>query len=180
MPRTTPPTTAATAALVLLLATTLALQACSRQSEATGPAKTAFDALAAACTEFAAARSATVAPGPGEGQWTKTGFGPALVQAEVTRTESAATPYVGKIVVKDNVAQATAASQAEAEAITLTPEHLLANRTHTFIYSHDGAHWRWDNGVRLTKRPGHNDSTVALTAADAAAPGEGLAGCLPR
>ncbi|MNT71354.1 hypothetical protein D3C72_2098310 [compost metagenome] len=83
--------------------------------------------------------------------------------------------------VKDNEAQATAPTQAAAQAVTLTPAHLLSNRTHTFVYSFDGKQWRWQNGQLLTKIPGQNDSTVALTLADVSAVGpKGFAGCLPR
>jgi hypothetical protein len=105
------------------------LLGCSPQAPS-GPAQTAFDALVAACTQFAAAREAQVRPGA-SGEWTKTGYSPAQVQSEVTRTESAITPYVAKIVIKDNEAQATATTEAAARAVTLTPAHLLSNRTHT-------------------------------------------------
>lgn len=145
-----------------------------------GPAQVGFDALVASCTAFVATREPHVRPG-GSSEWIKTGYSPALVQPELNRTESTVTPYVGKIVVKDNEAQAAAATQASAQAITLTPAHLLSNRTHTFVYSFDGAQWRWQNGQLLTKIPGQNDSTVALTLADVSAVGpKGFAGCLPR
>lgn len=167
-------------ALLLMAATlTLPLLGC-KKPEASGPALTGFDALAAACTQALAAREPHVRPG-GSGEWIKTGYSPALVQPEVTRTESAVTPYVGKIVIKDNEAQATATTEAAAQAITLTPAHLLSNRTHTFIYSFDGKQWRWQNGQRLTKIPGQNDQLEALTLADVNAAGpKGFAGCLPR
>ena len=141
-------------------------------------AETDFETLVAACTQSLAGRERAVQP-DNEGQWTQTGYSPAQVQREVTRTESSITPYVGKIVVKDNVARASAGSQAEAAAITLTPAHLRSNRTHTFVYSFDGQRWRWNNGLRLTKAPPQNDETTPLALADVAAD-KGLAGCLPR
>ena len=68
----------------------------------------------------------------------------------------------------------------EAQAITLTPAHLLSNRTHTFVYSFDGQQWRWQNGQRLTKIPGQNDRMDELALAEVSAPGpQGFAGCLP-
>jgi hypothetical protein len=58
---------------------------------------------------------------------------------------------------------------------------LLSNRTHTFVYSFDGKQWVWQNGQRLTKRPGQNDTTVPLTRAEVAATGaQGFAPCIPR
>ena len=58
---------------------------------------------------------------------------------------------------------------------------VMANRTHTFIYSFDGTQWRWQNGQRLTKIPGQNDRLEAVTLADVSAAGpRGFAGCLPR
>ena len=119
---------------------------------------------------------------PGDsGTWTKTGYSPALVQHELTRTESPVTPYVGKIVIKDNEAQATAAHPDTAQAIALTPAHLRSNRTHTFIYTFDGQQWRWQNGQRLTKAPGQNDTLVALAREAVSAPGpQGFAACSPR
>ena len=163
---------------LLLLALLSPLLGCGKP-EATGPAQTGFAAIAAACTQFLAAREPTVRPGAA-GEWTKTGFSPALVQQEVMRTESSVTPYVGKLVIKDNEAQAHASTEAAAQAMALTPAHLLANRTHTLVYSFDGTRWRWQNGQRLTKMPGHNDSTVALTLAEVLAAGpRGFAGCLP-
>ncbi|RYF61730.1 MAG: hypothetical protein EOO29_47125 [Comamonadaceae bacterium] len=150
------------------------------KSEINTPAQTEFDGLVAACTQFLAARAPHVRPG-GTGEWIKTGYSPALVQHEVKRTESSLTPYVGKIVIKDNEAQAHAGTEAAAQAITLTPAQLLSNRTHTFVYSHDGTQWRWQNGQRLTKMPAHNDSTEALTLAEVSATGpKGFAGCLPQ
>lgn len=157
----------------------LPLMGCGK-SDTSGPAQASFDAMVATCTQFLAAREPQVRPG-GAGEWVLTGYGPALVQHEINRTESSLTPYVGKIVIKDNEAQAHASTEAAAQAITLTPAHLLSNRTHTFVYSHDGTQWRWQNGQRLTKMPGHNDSTVALTLADVSATGpKGFAGCLPQ
>jgi hypothetical protein len=163
---------AATAAWVTGLA------GCSKP-EASGPAATSFHAITAACTRFLADRPPHVLPGAA-GDWTLTGYSPALVQPEITRTESAVTPYVGKLVIKDNEAQARAPTEAAAQAITLTPAHLLSNRTHTFIYSFDGKQWRWQNGQRLTKMPGQNDRLEAMTLADMSAAGpKGFTGCLP-
>ena len=165
--------------LAAALLLTLPLLGC-KKPETAGPAQAGFDALVAACTEYLAARAAHVRPGDG-GTWIKTGYSPALVQPELNRTESPVTPYVGKIVIKDNEAQATASTQTDAQAITLTPAHLLSNRTHTFVYSYDGQQWRWQNGQRLTKTPGQNDKTQALNVADVSAAGSsGFAGCLPR
>jgi len=147
--------------------------------EATGPATTGFDAITTACTQFLAARQPHVLPGAA-GDWTLTGYSPALVQPEVTRTESTVTPYVGKLVIKDNEAQAHAPTQAAAQAITLTPAHLLSNRTHTFIYRFDGQRWQWANGSRTTKAPSQSDTTVPLERAELAAPGSDFAACLPQ
>ena len=145
-----------------------------------GPAQTAFDAIVVSCTQFVAARESVIRPGA-KGEWTKTGYSPAQVQSEVTRTESIVTPYVAKIVIKDNEAQAKAASQAAVEAITLTPAHLLSNRTHTFIYRFDGQRWHWENGQKLTKVPGQADTLTALALTDISGPGPtDFAGCLPR
>lgn len=142
-------------------------------------AETDFDAIVTACTRSVEGRTATVRPhGPGE--WVKLGHSPALVQREVTRTESSITPYVGKIVVKDNEARATAPTEAAARAITLTPAHLLSNRTHTFVYRFDGRQWHWANGSRFTKTPSQSDVTVEVTQAELAAADSGFAGCLPR
>lgn len=155
------------------------LAGCSRP-EASGPAPTSFAAITATCTQFLAARQPHVLPSA-TGDWTLTGYSPALVQPEVTRTESTVTPYVGKLVIKDNEAQAHAPTEAAAQAITLTPSHLLSNRTHTFIYSFDGKQWHWHNGQRLTKIPGQNDRMEAVTLEDVSAAGpRGFAGCLPR
>ncbi|WP_255593357.1 hypothetical protein [Acidovorax sp. sic0104] len=177
-----------------VMAAALVLQACDRTAGNAGTtqpvpagssaAEAEFDTLVAACTRSLAARVPLVQESsPGETgsprQWTQTGYSPAQVQREVTRTDSPITPYVGKIVVKDNVAQASAGSQTEASAITLTPAHLRSNRTHTFIYSFDGQKWRWNNGLRLTKVPSQNDESTPLALADVAAD-KGLAGCLPR
>ncbi|MFN3439658.1 MAG: hypothetical protein ACK41V_18335 [Acidovorax sp.] len=162
-----------------LVVSLMPLLGCSKP-ETSGPAQAGFDALVTSCTQFLADRAPHVRPG-GSGEWTKTGYSPALLKPELSRTESPVTPYVGKIVVKDNEAQATATTQAAAEAVTLTPAHLLSNRTHTFVYSFDGKTWRWQNGQLLTKIPGHNDTTVALTLADVSAMGpKGFIGCLPR
>ena len=162
-----------------LLVPLLPLLGCSKP-EPGGPAQASFDALVASCTQFLAKREPHVRPG-GSGEWIKTGYSPALVVPELNRTESTVTPYVGKIVVKDNEARSAAPTEAAAQAITLTPAHLLSNRTHTFVYSYDGTAWRWQNGQLLTKIPGQNDSTVALALADVSAVGpKGFAGCLPR
>jgi len=165
----------AVAATTALLA---GLAGCSKP-EASGPAQTGFAAITTACTQYLAARQPHVRPGA-TGDWTLTGYSPALVQPEVTRTESTVTPYVGKLVIKDNEAQAHAPTEAAAKAITLTPAHLLSNRTHTFIYSFDGQGWRWQNGQRLTKVPGQNDRLEEVTLAEVSAAGpKGFAGCLP-
>lgn len=157
----------------------LVLPGC-KQATVEGPAKVAFDALVAACTQHLAAREPYVRPG-GSGEWIKTGYSPAQVQSEVNRTDSSVTPYVGKIVIKDNEARASAPTEAAAQAVTLTPAHLLSNRTHTFIYSFDGKQWVWQNGQRLTKIPGQNDATMPLTRAEVAATGpQGFAPCLPQ
>jgi hypothetical protein len=154
------------------------LPGCSPQAPSSA-ASTAFDALALSCTQFVAAREPQVRPTAG-GEWSKTGYSPAQVRSEVTRTESAVTPYVAKIVIKDNEAQATAATEAAAQAISLTPAHLLSNRTHTFIYRYDGKQWHWENGQKLTKIPGQRDAIAALALADISGPGpKGFAGCLP-
>lgn len=174
---------------IAVVAATVALAACDRAGHGPGApaaapagagstAEADFDTLVAACTQSLAGREPTV-EADHNGQWTQTGYSPAQVQREVTRTESPITPYVGKIVVKDNVAQASAPSQAQARAITLTPANLRANRTHTFVYRFDGQRWRWNNGLRLTKVPSQNDETAPLALADVAAD-NGLAGCLPR
>ena len=165
------PTIAIVAALPLL--------GCGKP-EISGPARTSFDALVASCTQFLAARQPFVRPGD-SGEWVKIGTSPAQVTPDLERTESSVTPYVGKIVIKDNLAQASASTEAAAQAITLTPAHLLSNRTHTFIYSFDGQQWVWQNGQRLTKIPGQNDTAVALTLAEVSASGpNGFARCLPR
>ena len=186
-----PPHSALTIATTAVLACA-ALAACNKTAAPSQPtaaaqqANDSFAAITTACTQFLAAREAHVDPfsGPGtqgNGTWAKTGYSPALVQPEVNATESPVTPFVGKIVIKDNDARATAATEAEAKAITLTPAHLLSNRTHTLVYSFDGKQWRWQNGQRLTKAPGQNDAMVALTQAEISAPGpKGFAGCLPQ
>ena len=94
--------------------------------EATGPATTSFDAITTACTQFLAARQPHVLPGAA-GDWTLTGYSPALVQPEVTRTESTVTPYVGKLVIKDNEAQAHAPTEAAAQAIERAVAETLAD-----------------------------------------------------
>jgi len=159
----------------------ISLAGCSKPAPP-GSAQKEFDALVAACTQFLAAREAVVRPGP-NGDWSKTGYSAAQVQSEVTHTESAVTPYVAKIVIKDNHAQVTASTEAAAAAIILTPAHLLSNRTHTFIYRFDGPsqRWHWENGQKLTKIPGQNDATVTLALADVAGSGpDGFRSCLPR
>ena len=144
------------------------------------PAETSFTALVAECTRTVDARTPVVAA-TDSGAWSQTGYSPALVQGEVRRTESPATPYVGKIVVKDNIARATAPTEAQARALAPTPDHVLANRTHTFVYSYDGTRWHWQNGMRLSKSPTQADTTEPLALADVeTADGGGLAGCLPR
>ena len=148
--------------------------------EISGPARTSFDALVASCTQFLAARQPFVRPGD-SGEWVKIGTSPAQVTPDLERTESSVTPYVGKIVIKDNLAQASASTEAAAQAITLTPAHLLSNRTHTFIYRFDGTRWHWQNGQLLSKAPGRNDVASELALADVSAPGaQGFTGCLPE
>ena len=170
---------------LIATACVLALLGC-HQSASTDTAASArsaaeadFNALVAACTQSVAARTPTVRAN-GQGAWTKVGHSPAQVQSEVTRTESTITPYVGKIVIKDNAARATAPTEAEAQAITLTPAHLLSNRTHTFVYRFDGQQWHWNNGSRFVKTPPQDDTTTVLTQADVALPDSGFAACLPR
>jgi hypothetical protein len=141
-------------------------------------AESEFNTLVADCTAALEKRSPYLRQ-DALGQWVKTGHSPALVQSELRRTESTVTPYVGKIVIKDNEAQAHAATQAEAQAITLTPAHLLSNRTHTLVYSFDGQRWRWNNGLRFSKIPSDSDTTDNLSQADLTAPHSGLAACLP-
>jgi len=171
-----------------LAAACAALAACKPQAAPQQPAAAAqqanesFATLVQDCTQFVAARTPHVGKADiaGNSVWTKTGYSPAQVQPEVMATESAVTPFVGKIVIKDNEARATAATEAEAQAITLTPAHLLSNRTHTFVYSFDGQQWRWQNGQRLTKIPGQNDRMDELALTEVSAPGpQGFAGCLP-
>ena len=165
----------------------LGLAACDRATapkpqitpEVKAAAEAALDTLAAACTRAVEARRPVVRPGA-DGQWTVHGYSAALVQRDVTATDSALTPLVGKIVVKDNEAQATAPTEAAARALTLAPPHLLANRTHTFIYRFDGQRWHWANGSRTSKMPSQNDETVPLTLAELAAPGSDFAQCLPQ
>ncbi|WP_298211155.1 hypothetical protein [Acidovorax sp.] len=174
------------AAALAFALSALALTGCDRITgepkaapAAPSMAETDFDALVAACTQSVAGRTDSVRATE-KGEWTKVGHSPALVQREVTRTESPITPYVGKIVIKDNEARATAPTEAEAQTITLTPAHLLSNRTHTFVYRFDGKTWHWNNGSRFTKTPSQSDTTEALSQADVSVPAEGFAGCLPR
>lgn len=170
-------------ALVLTVLVAPALPGCQRGADAPvapGPAEAAFGAIATACTQAMAARGPSVRT-DGAGAWVQVGYSPALVQHEVVRTDSPITPYVGKIVIKDNLAQATAPTEAAARAITLTPAHLVSNRTHTFIYSFDGTRWHWQNGQRLTKTPGQEDRTQPLALADVTDGGTGgFAPCLPH
>lgn len=179
MPITT--TTTFRRSCLAALAAGALLAACGDKAAQTpSVAESEFHALVAACTSAVAARPAVVHP-DGPGRWAKTGYSAALVQGDVERTDVAATPYVGKIVIKDNHARAVADTEAAASAITLAPMHLLANRTHTFIYSHDGTRWQWQNGMRLDKVPSLGDTRVPLTLADVqAADDGGLAGCIPR
>lgn len=174
------------AATVALLAT-LALAGCNRSTSSNPPvapavaasAEAALDALAARCAQAVEARKPTVQR-TSDGRWTVHGYSAALVQRDVTTTDSPITPLLGKIVVKDNEAQATAPSEAEARATILSPAHLVANRTHTFIYRFDGQRWHWANGSRTNKAPGQSDTTVPLALAELAAPGSDFAPCLPQ
>lgn len=171
---------------IALLAAALVLAGCDRSTapppgitpEVTAAAEATFDALATACAAGVEARVPSVQPSS-DGRWTVHGYSAALVQREVNRTESSVTPLLGKIVVKDNEAQASTATEAEARAIILSPAHLLANRTHTFIYRFDGQRWHWANGSRLSKAPSQGDTTVPVTLAEVAAPGSDFAKCLP-
>lgn len=142
-------------------------------------AETSFNAIVAACTQTIAARAFTVSAN-GQGEWVKTGYSPASVQGEVIHTESAITPYLGKLVIKDNTARVSAATEAQAAAATLTPAHVLANRTYTFIFRFDGQQWVWNNGSLVIKTKTTEDTTAALTLADVAAAGPGFSGCVAR
>ena len=175
-----------TGLVAALLVTALALPGCDRNASPTtaappsaSTAEEDFRTLAAACAQSVASRLPTV-QADSAGRWTQSGYSPAQVQHEVAHTESPITPYVGKIVVKDNLAQAHAGSEAEAQAITLTPANLHSNRTHTFVYSFDGQKWRWNNGSRLTKVPGQPDTVADMPLADVSVADSGFAGCLPR
>lgn len=178
-----PPTPARPDARCTLAAAALlgaaALAGCGQRADPSGPAATAFDALAAACTQFLAARQDVVARQP-DGHWTRAGFSPAQVQAEVVHTESASTPFVGKLVIKDHTALAHAATEEEARALTLTPRDLQAQRTHTLAFRYDGSQWLWQSGLLLVKAPPNDDVTRALALDEVAAPGiHGFSGCLP-
>ena len=170
---------------VALIFCAAVLSGCNKTSNdataATAPAGSAqaqFNAMVEACTRTVAARADSIVKDRG-GQWVKTGFSAALVQGEVNQTESAVTPFVGKIVVKDNHAQATAPSEAEARAIILAPVHLLSNRTHTFVYQFDGQKWQWNNGSLSIKTPVLPAATTAVTREALMVTGDGLTGCLP-
>lgn len=143
-----------------------------------GSAQAQFNAIVDACTQSVAARTDSVVDNGG-GKWVKTGFSAALVQGEVNSTESTVTPFVGKIVVKDNHAQATASTEAEVRAIILSPMYLLANRTHTFIYQFDGTKWRWNNASLVSKSTTQPEATKAVTRDEMIAPDSGFFGCLP-
>lgn len=173
---------ARTAAGVAVVLAAAALTGCSKpaaDSAPTSAAQAGFNALVAACTQSIDARTFTVLAN-GQGEWVKTGYSPASVQGEVTPTESAITPYVGKLVIKDNTARVSAATEAQAAAATLTPAHVLANHTYTFIFRFDGQKWVWNNGSLVTKTKTTEDTTAALTLADVAAAGPGFSGCVVR
>lgn len=143
-----------------------------------GSAQAQFNTMVNACTRSVAARVASVVK-DGSGQWVKTGFSAALVQGEVNATQSAVTPFVGKIVVKDNHARATSPTEAEVRAIILAPVHLLSHRTHTFVYQFDGQRWQWNNGSLSTKTPVQPEATRPVNTDELAAPDNGFMGCLP-
>lgn len=169
------------ATLAAVLSATL-LAGCGKSaSDATPPsaAEASFNTLVAACTKTIDARSFTVQAN-GQGEWVKTGYSPASVKGEVTPTESTITPYLGKLVIKDNTARVSADTEAHAAAALLTPAHVLANHTYTFIFRYDGTQWVWSNGSLMTKTKTTEDITMAMTLADVAAAGEGFAGCVPR
>ena len=170
------------AATVVVVLGAAALAGCGKpeaDSAPTSAANASFDALVAACTKTIDARTFTVLVN-GQGEWVKTGYSPASVQGEVTPTESAITPYLGKLVIKDNTARVSADSEAQATAATLTPTHVLSNHTYTFIFRFDGKQWVWSNGSLVTKTKTTADVTQAITQADVAAAGAGFAGCLPQ
>lgn len=177
----TPPARAAATGVAVVLAT-VALAGCSKSAADSAPpsaAQASFDALVAACTQTIDARTFTVSAN-GQGEWVKTGYSPASVQGEVTATESKITPYLGKLVIKDNTARVSADTEAQATAATLTPAHGLSNRTYTFIFRFDGQRWVWSNGSLITKTKTTADVTQAMTQADVAAAGAGFSGCVPR
>ena len=167
---------------LLIAALVAVLSACGRPDSAREPlgaAQLSFDELVERCRQSIDAREPQVRQTSG-GEWIKEGFSAALVQGEVQATDSAVTPYVGKIVVKDNLALATAPTQTEAAAVMLSPVHLVANRTHTLVLSFDGQTWRWNNGSLATKMPLRDNATAPLTPAGLSAAEPGFAACLPR
>ena len=171
----------APAALVAVLCATL-LAGCGKSADNAAPpsaAEASFNALVAACTKTIDARTFTVQAN-GQGEWVKTGYSPASVKGEVTPTESAITPYLGKLVIKDNTARVSADTEAHAAAAMLTPAHVLANHTYTFIFRFDGSQWLWSNGSLVTKTKTTEDTTQALTLADVTAAGDGFSGCVLR
>lgn len=137
-----------------------------------------FNALVAACTKTIEARTFTVSSND-QGKWVKTGYSPASVTGEFTSTESKITPYLGKLVVKDNTARVSADTEAQAAATRLLPAHVLANHIYTFILRFDGTQWVWSNGSLVTKTKTDEDVTKAMTLADVAA-ADGFAGCIPH
>lgn len=143
-----------------------------------GSAQAQFNAMVSACTRSVAARVDSVVK-DSNGQWVKTGFSAALVQGEVNPTQSAVTPFVGKIVVKDNHAQTTSPTEAQVRSTILAPVHLLSHRTHTFVYQFDGHRWQWNNGSLSTKTPVQPETTRPVNVGELGASGSGFAGCLP-
>ena len=141
-------------------------------------AEVSFNDLVAACTKTIEARTFTVRSND-QGQWVKSGYSPASVTGEFTSTESKITPYLGKLVVKDNTARVSADTEAQAAATRLLPAHVLANHIYTFIFRFDGTQWVWSNGSLVTKTKTDEDVTKAMTLADVVA-ADGFAGCLPH
>lgn len=177
-----PPTLRRPAALTAVLCAAVVAGGCSQSASDAAPlsaAEVSFNAIVVACTKTIEARTFTVRINS-QGEWVKTGYSPASVQGEFTSTESTITPYLGKLVIKDNTARVSADTEERATAATLTPINVLANHTYTFIFRFDGAQWLWSNGSLVTKTKNNEDTTKTMTLADVAAAGEGFAGCVPR
>ena len=171
-----------TSAVLATVLCAAVLAGCSQSDSDAAPlsaAEVSFNALVAACTKTIEARTFTVRTND-QGEWVKTGYSPASVTGEFTSTESTITPYLGKLVIKDNTARVSADTEAQATAARLTPPHVLANHIYTFIFRFDGAQWVWSNGSLVTKTKTTEDITKAMTLADVAAAGDGFAGCVPH